>query len=329
MKSFGFNWFYAFVLALMGVLLIVSVKFFQGSGYSSIGLTQANEYKLNAERASVVKSLHVVPGQQIKAGDLLLELSSSELDIEIGKLTNRIDVLRSEQIEKAKLSSSDIAFVRAEQQIEIEKVNSELLEAEGELRLNQQLTKNFTNSTDTANANDPIRVRINALRQQKKKLEEATNIKSAAISQGDRTEQELLKNQIILLEKELEILNTERKGLKKFASADGVVGNVYVKSGEQIESFTPLLSINPVHPVSVTGYLVGNKKELPVGTTVNVQSFDHKTNTTPGKIIGYGAVVVLPEILQKSTAVKAFGREVFVEVDPRNNFANGEKVLIR
>lgn len=329
MKDSGFNWFYAFVLILMGALLFVSVKFFQGSGYSSIGLTQGNEYKLNAERSSVVKSLHVVPGQQIKAGDLLLELSSSELDIEIGKLTNRIDVLRSEQIEKAKLSSSDIAFVRAEQQIEIEKVNSELLEAEGELRLNQQLTKNFTNSTDTANASDPIRVRINALRQQKKKLEEATNIKSAAISQGDRTEQELLKNQIVLLEKELEILNTERRNLKKFASADGVVGNVYVKSGEQIESFTPLLSINPVHPVSVTGYLVGNKKELPVGTRVNVQSFDHKSNMTEGKIIGYGAVVVLPEILQKSTAVKAFGREVFVEVDPRNSLASGEKVLIR
>jgi multidrug resistance efflux pump len=329
MDKSTFNWFYAFVFVLMGGLLFVGVRYFQGSGYSSVGLTQGNEYKLNAERASHVKSLHVVPGQEIKSGDLLLELSSSELDIEIGKLVNRIEVLRSDQIEKMKLSGSDIAYMRAEQQIEIEKINSELLEAEGELRLNKQLTKNFTQAKDSANPDDPIRVRINALRQQKKKLEEATRIKSDAISQGDLTEQELLKNQIVLLEKELEILRNEQKNLKKFATADGVIGNVYVKEGEQIEAFTPLLSINPVHPLSVIGYLVGKKTELPVGSKVKVQSFEHKSNVTEGKIIGYGAVVVLPEILQKSTAVKAFGREVFIEVNSENDLASGEKVLIR
>lgn len=329
MKSSSFNGFYLLVFVMLGVLLFVNVKYFHGSGSSSVGLTQGNEYKLNAERASLVRKIHVGPGQQIKTGDLLVDLSSSELDIEIGKLVNRIAVLRSEQIEKVKLSTSDIAFMRAEQQIEIEKINSELLEAEGELRLNQQLTRNFTTAKDSVNPDDPIRVRINALRQQKKKFEEATDIKSSAIAQGDRTEQGLLANQIILLEKELDILRSEKQNLKKFASGDGVVGNVYVKAGEQIEAFTPLLSINPVHPISVTGYLVGNKKELPVGAAVNVQSFEHKSNSVAGKVIGYGAVVVLPEILQKSTAVKAFGREVFIEIDQQNNLASGEKVLIR
>jgi multidrug resistance efflux pump len=329
MKENSINGFYLLVLIMLGALLFVNVRYFKGSGYSSVGLTYGNDYKLNAERASFVRAIHVVPGQQIKAGDLLIELSSSDLDIEIGKLVNRIDVLRSEQIEKVKLSSSDIAYMRAEQQIEIEKINSELLEAEGELRLNQQLTNNFTNSKDTANPADPIRVRINALRQQKRMLEEATNIKSTAIAQGDRTERGLLANQIVLLEKELDVLRNERQNLKKFAAGDGVVGRVFVTSGEQIEAFTPLLSINPVHPVSVTAYLVGNKKELPVGASVDVQSFDHKMNSVSGKIIGYGAVVMLPEILQKSTAVKAFGREVFIEIDQQNNLATGEKVLIR
>ncbi|HEY0655034.1 MAG TPA: hypothetical protein VGD65_17975 [Chryseosolibacter sp.] len=329
MKSSSFNGYYLLVLMLLAGLLFINVKFFHGTGHSSVGLTQGNEYKLNAERASMIRAVHVNPGQQIKAGDLLVELSSSALDIEIGKLVNRIDVLKSEQSEKVKLSSSDIAFMRAEQQIEIEKINSELLEAEGELRLNQQLTRSFTNAKDTVSPDDPIRVRINALRQQKKKLEEATAIKSNALAQGEKTEQGLLANQIVLLEKELDVLRKERQNLRKVASADGVVGNVFVKAGEQIEAFTPLLSINPVHPVSVTGYLVGNKTELPVGSSVNVQSFEHKSNSTSGRVIGYGAVVMLPDILQKSTAVKAFGREVFIEIDPRNNLASGEKVLIR
>jgi multidrug resistance efflux pump len=329
MKSISFNGFYCFVFVLLGALLFINIKYFHGTGYSSVGLTQGNEYKLKAERASLVRSVHVSPGQQIKFGDVLIELSSNDLDVEIAKLMNRIDILRSEQIEKVKLSGSDIAFIRAEQQIEIEKVNSELLEAEGELRLNQQLTRNFTSAKDSTNPDDPIRVRINALRQQKKKLEEAANIKSTAISQGDRTAQGLLANQIVLLEKELVILQNERLSLKKIASGDGVVGNIYVTTGEQIEAFTPLLSINPIHPTSVTGYLVGNKKELPVGSRVSVQSFDHRSNAIDGKVIGYGAVVVLPDILQKSTAVKAFGREVFIEIDQQNTLASGEKVLIR
>jgi HlyD family secretion protein len=46
-------------------------------------------------------------------------------------------------------------------------------------------------------------------------------------------------------------------------------------------------------------------------------------------VIGYGSVVQLPLILQKSTAVTGFGREFFVEMDGQNEFATGERVLIR
>jgi HlyD family secretion protein len=77
------------------------------------------------------------------------------------------------------------------------------------------------------------------------------------------------------------------------------------------------------------GYQVGKKESLPVGTKVSVQSYEHSRLSTEGKVIGYGAVVVLPEILQKYPAVKAFGREVFIEISANNGFATGEKVLIR
>jgi HlyD family secretion protein len=46
-------------------------------------------------------------------------------------------------------------------------------------------------------------------------------------------------------------------------------------------------------------------------------------------VIGYGAVTSLPDILQKSTAVKAFGKEVFIEMPLQNDFSTGEKILIR
>ncbi len=113
--------------------------------------------------------------------------------------------------------------------------------------------------------------------------------------------------------------------------ADGVIENVFVKDGEQVSSYTPLLSVTPLRPTTVIGYLVGTKtKEYEVGATVSVKAYGSPSaNPVPGKVIGYGSVSELPEILQKSTAVKAFGREVFIEVSSDNEFANGQKVLIR
>jgi HlyD family secretion protein len=159
---------------------------------------------------------------------------------------------------------------------------------------------------------------------------QAMAIKIEDIIQENTTEQSLLVNQIQLLERELDLLNEEKKKLSKYASADGVVENVYVKDGEQVDAFTPLLSINPIRPSTVVGYMVGKKINIPeIGSTVSVSSYDQRSLSVSGKVIGYGSVSELPEILQKSTAVKAFGREVFIEIGLENDFANGEKVLIR
>jgi HlyD family secretion protein len=108
-----------------------------------------------------------------------------------------------------------------------------------------------------------------------------------------------------------------------------VVENVLVKQGEQVAAYTPLLSLNPVHPTTVVGYVVGRKVTFPIGAEVSVRSQENPTLISTGKVIGYGSVVPLPEILQKSTAVTGFGREFFVEIESQNNFANGERVLIR
>jgi hypothetical protein len=102
-----------------------------------------------------------------------------------------------------------------------------------------------------------------------------------------------------------------------------------VKVGEQINAYTPLISVNPVRPTTVIAYLVGKRVDLfPIGAEVLVSSYDHRSIAVKGKVIGFGSVNELPEILQKSTAVKAFGREVFIEISPENNLANGEKVLV-
>jgi HlyD family secretion protein len=140
---------------------------------------------------------------------------------------------------------------------------------------------------------------------------------------------QLLDNQISLLERELEQLIREKQNLVKHAVTNGVVENVNVKTNEQVEAYAPLLTINPVNPTTVVGYMVGKKDMLPIGSSVTIKSVDYVRAIISGKVIGYGSVVALPDILQKSMAVKAFGREIFIEIPGENDFAVGEKVLIR
>ena len=326
-----FNWFYGLIAVLFLGMLYISAKFFQGSGNSSIGITLAKEHRINTEKPSLIKVVHASPGKQVKSGDILIELTSTELEMDIDKLNTRINLLKSEHQEKSKLMEAEIAYVKAQHGITLEEIDTDVEQIKSRQALNRKLTSEFVESSDTASVvANPQQAKLKSLQLQKQKHLRAMEIKIEDIRQESSTDQNLLANQIRLLEREHELLVEEKKKLNKYAESDGVVENVYVKAGEQVAAFTPLLSVNPVRPSTVVGYLVGKKVSVPeIGSIVEISSYDKRSTSVKGKVIGFGSVTELPEILQKATAVKAFGREVFIEIGSDNNFANGEKVLIR
>jgi multidrug resistance efflux pump len=326
-----FNWFYALIILLFGAMLYISAKFFKGSASSSIGIATAKEYKISSEKSAVVKAVHVQAGQQVKAGDLLMELTSAELDIEIDKLSNKISVMKAEQVAKSKMVESEIAFIRAEEGVTDEELVSEIEQTKSEIDLNRSLTRTFAKDSSENSETSPLDVKVKSLKTQQRKHQMATDIRVEDIEKKNALEQSQLINQIRLAERELELMKDEQRKLSKFAVSDGVIGNIFVKDGEQVSSYTPLLSVTPLRPTTVVAYLVGPKtNEYSVGAAVTVKAYGSPSaQAVPGKVIGYGSVSELPEILQKSTAVKAFGREVFIEIVPENDFANGQKVLIR
>lgn len=325
------NWFYLGVALLFVSMLYVSSRFFKGSGNSSVGIAKAKEYKINAEKSSVIVAVRVVSGQQVKANDILIELSSPDLEMEIEKLTSRIAVLKSELSEKLHLAQSEIAFVRAENEITLEEIDTDIQQIKSEMELNERLSKEFAAKSDTSKYGlNPQQIKLKSLTQQKTRHQQAIEIKIKDIKQESITEQNQLANQIKLLEREFDLLLGERKKLVKSASTDGVVENIYVKEGEQVDAFTQLLSLVPLRPTTVIGYLVGKKYNIPqMDDSVMITAYEQRSMPIVGTVIGYGSVTELPEILQKSTATKAFGREVYIEIPAGNDFANGEKVLIR
>ncbi len=322
------NSFYILILLMTGSLFYLTKKLYNGSGKSWVGVAEAKDYTISSENRATVQAIHVVQGQAIQIGDTLIQLSSALLVQNIDKLENRIATLQSEKIEKQNLVKSEIDLLKSSQSIDINQLEKEINQAESELKLNKDIATGLKLNTSQLSIS-PLDEKIKSLKEEISLRQQSLQIKIKDLQIKNTTDQSLLQNQIHLLQNELAILKKENLALTKIAFADGVVESIPVKQGEEVDAYTNLLSILPKSPTSVIGYLQAEKDNPAIGTKVTLLGYEERWKTAEGKVIGYGAITALPEILQKSTAVKAFGKEIFIELPAQNDFSTGEKLLIR
>lgn len=296
-----------------------------------LGVTYAKKYQINSEKPATVIETYIVPGQTVNICDLLVELESPELELEIKKLEKEILNLQSEKVEKQKLLESKIELLKSEINLIRNEVKNEIERIDARIQLNESLTEGISNNRSTTSDS------LSELQLQKKSIQEkgtleieSINIRMNDVLQDHEFDQSQVQATIELRQQELNWRLQEQEKLNKYAVFDGVIDNVNVKPGEQVEAYSSLLSINPVQPTTVIGYLVGSKdRSRSLGDVVTIQSMEQSNLSTQGTIIGFGSVTMLPQILQKSTAVNAFGLEVFIEVDAENPLPVGEKVMIK
>lgn len=325
------NSFYVFIGILFVGLLLVNTRYFKGSK-SFLGVTYAKVYNITIEKPSIVQDIHVVPGQTVQAGDLIAEMESPALNLEIQTLRKEVELLESQKKERQKLMESELELLNSQKRIIRSDIENEVKMIEKRIQLNRALTDSIlqdrnTGITDTLSA---LQLEINSIRQKGELELEAVNIKINDLKQDHSFDQSQLQSRIELARQELEWKIREDRNLNKYASSSGVIENVYVKANEQVPEFTSLVSVNPEHPTSVVGYLVGKKnRDKQLGETVSVISMDHSDLSTTGRIIGFGSVVPLPEVLQQSTTIQIFGLEVFIEIPENNGMPVGEKIIVK
>tara|TARA_Y100001935_G_scaffold217449_1_gene189616 strand:- start:55779 stop:56762 length:984 start_codon:yes stop_codon:yes gene_type:complete len=323
------NSFYVLIFLMFASLMAINTKFFKGSK-SFLGITYAREYKINIERAAYVEDVYVVPGQAVQPGDLLVQLSSSELDLEIEKLHKEIEQAQSKIEERNKLLSSKLALYEAERTMIKTDRDHELAAIQNKIDLNRRLTAQLNQNINVEDSLTALQLELISIRQKAEQRIDEIDIKVLDTKQEYEFDLAQEKAVIDLAQQELDWKLREKNNLNRYASFPGVIENVYIKAGEQVEAFSSLVSINPEHPTSVVGYLVGKKeRDKKLGEEVIISSLEHKELTTTAKIIGFGSVVELPDILQKSTAVKAFGLEVFLEIPESNPLPVGEKIIVK
>jgi multidrug resistance efflux pump len=87
------------------------------------------------------------------------------------------------------------------------------------------------------------------------KLREKLN---SIIQSENQSENDPLVLQLKQLKKEIAYLEAQKRNLYVFAEVDGVVGAVNFKKGERVPAFSPILTLSPIHPSFVQGYVNEN-----------------------------------------------------------------------
>jgi HlyD family secretion protein len=312
-------------------LMTLNSFYFKGSK-SFLGVTYAKSYKINAEKSGIIKNLFVVPGQEVQIGDQLVEVESPQLNLDIQRLRKEIQLFESEKQEKLQLLNSKIQLLESEKSILRGEIENDVRMIQNEIDLNNRLSNELRNSSQTilTDSLTSLKLEIKSIKEKGNLRLKALDIRIQDIKQENNFDQSQIQSKIELAKEELEWKYREERRLNKYATFSGVIESVYVKENEEVEAFTSLMSINPKHPTSIVGYLVGKKdRDKELGQSVVIKSLEQPNLETTGKIIGFGAVVELPDVLEKDNTLKTFGLEIFIEIPEDNPLVIGEKIIVK
>lgn len=314
--------------ALLGCYWIA--KDLQGqSSVSFFGTAETESQTLNFEHAVFVQDVRVVMGQQVKKGDTLATFYRSELDkTTIDKLAdlNQVAVERNAKNETLN-KDKDVLIARQSARIAELKAQIKIFQTEDSLQIN--IKKNIYN-------NDNI-TRISVKGEQIRALEDAiAQVDKQTKEQLDQIEAQRFANQNIAqarlnqVQKDVDYIKSEKNKLILISPIDGFVEQVNIGRNALVPQYKDMFKINPKKPNKIIGF-IHESTDVPyqLGDTVSISSAARPTIITKGTIIGSSPKLVeLPLRLRKFIEVRAWGREVFIQMPDTNQFYIGEKIAI-
>ena len=315
----------------LGIILFVVFALQSRETVSFYGFAETNETEINYNYPVVVNQIRVTPGQYVKKGDVLLNLSRMTTKEQMQDQDYLISELQTEEMMWQQGKQNDINVLRAERQLKLDELDTKLTELRQELAYQQSLTEELsTLKTDQAN-HQPLLDKIKAAQKEKQLMEESYALRLKALSDQKRMGKNPYREQIARLEAELKFDQDHRiQPITVTAPSDGLIGNIHCKEAEHISSFQTLISFYEPHPQYIKGYVHENLSlKVGVGDTFLIRSTKDAAIAYKGAVTGLGSrIVEIPERLRKMPDVRTYGREVSVKISPDNTFLQKEKVAL-
>lgn len=322
--------------AVLAVALASLTLYYRAEPDTFYGIADTKEITISSGSAVEIRRIAVVQGQLVSQGDTLIELHNPDLEMRLSQISHELSELRSRKAAHATLSKSEILQLKAQQEERTGEIRAELKELEAQYEMNKRLVSELHSldrdkaEAGSGDAANPLVIKIESLRKQLELSQDPARVYENRLANALSSSGDPLAEQVIRLEDELRILNTERAGQVITAQIGGLIGSVNFKAGEKVSPFAPILTLHAAAPSFVRGYIHEDVySQVAVKQKVRVQSNQDRRHKVEGEVVGVGArIVEYPERLRRRPDILIWGREIIIRLPPENRFLLGEKVLI-
>lgn len=332
MKRIPFNPLYIILIIVFACILQINWNF-KHKTYTFFGFAQNKETEINYEESLLVNEVRVIEGQYVEKGDtLMIATRHQEIDqVEINDAEHDIEVIRRNREAKQLDIQSAIRRLQAQRISKVSEIESDIRTLQAEIDLNKAILAQVKSVDVSAMniENSPAAAKMKAL---KKELELVAGPIDVEIEklQAELNAPTSASIRIDKLRNEATIHRTEYDKVVVTAPTDGLIGNMHYKEGENAVKFSTLVSFYERNPNVVIGYVHENLiVHVQEGDSVEVTSSSHPENQFSAVVIALGTrIVEIPARLRKMPEIKTFGREVMIQLPPKNTFLQKEKVIL-
>jgi HlyD family secretion protein len=321
----------AWILCVIFAIVLGFV--YQGKVAMFRGIAEASETIISVPSATEIVKVHVVPGQELRVGDTIVEINRPDLTLRISEVTREIDALEG----RSSLSSAEIdqkvADVKANLETRRLTLNAEIRNLETEYQKNKEISaklKSLSSSKTASGGDDAMAMRIKSLKNELALATRSANEQIALLRGSSKLQKASGKSEVENLKKELEELQKQQEDLVQIAKEDWVVGDVNVRDGEKVSSFAPIVTLTHKSPTLVRGYINEQVyRNMDVGETVKVTTLAGTGKAVVGEVVGLSSrIVPFPTRMWKMPELPMYGREVTIKIPEDNPFLLGEMVTI-
>lgn len=325
------NWIkvpWIYLLSLLSILFFLPKlknKIQYSEEFYGIAENQIRSYSRPNE--VTIQSIRVRLGQSVSAGDTLMvfqpkslyykkeDLASQSRLVAIDRLSDQFQI--RQQLDQARIKTK---LIHEEYRIKKDRLirQKNISDSLAGLVLGKAVNNSrFDSELKTLDEMEDIEIRGNE--SQILSLEKA-------LAQAPDPSKEKQSN----IHSEASRLEEQEKELVLIADTEGMIGQLDVQNGDPVPAYQSLIKIYSVHPNLVTSYIgEGYLGKVTLMDSVLIQSISESGYQLKGRILNLGSrIAALPDRLKKIPELKAWGREVQIEIPGDNRLIQGEKVKV-
>jgi len=323
---------------MLSVLVLgVLASVLSGESTHFFGIADDQEQTISFESPVEIVRTLVVEGEEVKQGDLLMEVQRENLNSNLAIVEDGLQELKSRHTEETATLKSRLISLTAKKEAQRAGLDSQIKSLQSRYELNKsflaQLDASGSGKALRRSRNNPLLDEISSLRIQRRHLMESLQAEIDNIQSQLNTSERPINAQIAGMEDKKADLLRQVSNLQIRANFNGRVGSLLFKAGETVSPYRPILTVHSASPSYVKAYInenVVNKVKL--GQEVWVQSSTSTADIViiKGKVESLGSrIVEYPERLKKNKFVSAWGREVIVHLEQEHTLLLGEKVIVQ